>query len=206
MPRTTPNRKVDREIIDVLDTPQPTGTDPVPAPVAAPAPAFRLHSVPDRPAAPAQPDTAEQRRIKELEDRLAQELGKKDPEQEYEQPADGERILIHFVADGLTSLGHIWYRGQELEFTVGSQAYRDTCDRNGRTWLSLRDDPEAQERRWGHVKFRSGPWKGASYADAASKARFERLKGAAEYTEDDLAKADSAEARRRRAAPRLPLS
>ncbi len=198
MPRTTPNRKVDREIIDVIGDPQPTGTEtPTPAPGAVPV--RILHAVKD--------DSPEQARIRELEDRLAQELGKKDPEQEFEEAvAEGETILIHFVADGLTALGHIWYTGQELEFTVGSQAYKDTCDRNGRSWLTLRDDPEAQEARWGHVKFRSGPWRGASYAEAKAKGRFERLKGAAEYTEADLAAADLAEARRRRAAPRLPLS
>lgn len=218
-PNVTPQNA---EVIDVLaDDPLPTGTDsPVPLrqpdrepdreperePVRErPVPASRtLRLIREKQDATLTPD---QVRIKELEDRLAKEMGRKDPDQEFEvADPDGETILIHFVADGFTALGHIWYRGQELEFTVGSPAYNDTRDRYGWSWLSLRDDAAAQEARYKEVKFRSGPWPGAAYADAATKARFEPLKDVKPLTEADLAVADRAEARRRRAAPRLPLS
>jgi hypothetical protein len=215
--RTTP------QVVDVLADPQPTGTDPVPAPALEPArepaPARRLHSVPaatpHTPPVPESELTPEQRRIRDLENQLALERGRKDPEQEFEvasEPADGDNIIIHFVADGFTALGHVWRRGQELEFTVGGGAYLDTCNRFGWSWLELRDNPAAQEDKWGEVKFRSGPWTGLTYADAAKKARFERLgplrEGQLAPTapdENELARADEAERRRRRAAPRLPL-
>lgn len=158
--------------------------------------------------------TPEQRRIRDLENQLALERGKKDLE-----PQDGDltapgadgNIHIHFLEDGITALGKVWYRGQELEFEPGSQAYRDTCDRTGWSWLSLRDDDFAQVERWGTVKFRSGPWPGRSYADAA-KVPFDMLKqidgkgSVPRPSEEDLERAAKAEARRRRAAPLLPAS
>ncbi len=188
------------EVVDVLTpAPAPAVTPADPPPAATPA----------RPV-PEQQLTPEQRRIRDLENQLALERGRKDPEPEFDPvPADAqETIRIHFVAEGLTALGQVWHRGQELEFVPGSAAYRDTCDRFGRSWLDLRDDPAAQEARWNEVKFRSGPWPGKSYADAAG-ARFESLAPLKEGqrltpTEDELAKADKAEALRRRAAPRLP--
>lgn len=178
------------------DNPRPTGTE-------APAPARRLQSVPTNESSL----TPEQRRIRDLENKLALEMGKKDPTQEYEvADANGDVIVVHFVADGFTALGHVWFRGQELEFTVGSSAYNDTCDRNGWSWLSLRDDPSTQESRYGEVKFRSGEWKGLSYQDGATKGRFERLAGVNPPTAVELSAADVAERKRKRAAPRLPLN
>lgn len=213
-------RRSTPQVVDVLADPvpasRPTATDPAPQPTPArstPAqstpvqPARRLHSVPNE-----EELTPEQRRIRDLENQLALERGRKDPEQEYEQAdATGETILIHFVADGFTALGQVWCRGQELEFTVGSGAYRDTCDRFGRSWLELRDNPAVQENKWGEVKFRSGPWPGLSYRDA-TKAQFDRLapiregqRPPAPPDETELGRADEAERRRRRAAPRLPV-
>jgi hypothetical protein len=152
----------------------------------------------------------EQRRIRELENQLAVERGRKDPQAELEKPKRSkENVLIHFVGDGFTALGQIWYRGQELEFTPGSGAYQDTCDRSGRSWLELREDESTQIEKYGEVMFRPGPWPGKSYTDASSVA-YEQLKplksgGAfAPPSEEELAKAAAAEAKRRRAAPRLP--
>ncbi len=209
-----PRRSQSPQIVDVLGSApdgRPTASDPAPAPVptqpSSPpaAPARRLHAVS---AGPSESQLSpEQRRIRELEDKLAKEMGKKDPEQELEVADQaGETILIHFVADGLTVLGHTWYRGQELEFTVGSPAYQDTFDRNGWTWLALRDQPDVQEAKYGEEKFRSGPWKGLPYEAGATKGRFEKLTGVNPPTADELSKADDAERRRKRAAPRLPVS
>lgn len=193
----------------VLDPGEPDTTlDPQPdEPPVIPAP---TDPTPTRPA-PEHVLSPEQRRIRDLENQLALERGKKDPEPELEPPAeDGENVVIHFVADGITALGHNWYRGQELEFTVGSPAYRDTCDRHGWSWLSLRDDEAAQVAKYGEVKFRPGPWPGQDYLDA-STAAYEPLRplrgdGKVERpSEDDLRRAALAEAKRRRAAPRLPI-
>jgi hypothetical protein len=210
MPRT---RRVAAgpEVVDVLNpqslTPDEPDTEPgnpdePPTPPPAPGPT--------EPVLAPQQLTPEQRRIRELEHQLAKERGHKDPATQLETPtADGENILIHFLEDGFTALGQVWYRGQELEFTKGSAVYRDTCDRNGRSWLDLCRDDFAQVERYGRVMFRSGPWGGKSYKDAV-KAPYEQLKsltGAGTVpppSEDDLAKAAAAEQARRRAAPRLP--
>jgi len=202
------------EVVDVL-----AQVVPVPAPVELPPvveiPTFEL--LPDDPApaprpAPESTLTPEQRRIRDLENQLAVERGRKDPEPELEEPAEPGaqgNILIHFVAEGFTALGMVWRRGQELEFVPGSPAYRDTCDRFGRSWLELRDNEQAQVERFKEVKFRSGPWLGKSYAEVAS-AHFERLKPLQDGqslapTEQELRQAALAEARRNRAAPRLPV-
>jgi hypothetical protein len=211
MPRNTYRKGA--SVVNVI---APAETAPEPAPLA-PEPVPPVPEV-EQPApvmvrpTPENQLTPEQRRIRDLENQLALERGRKDPEPELEpsvNPGDDNNILIHFVADGLTALGTVWCRGQELEFTPGSAAYRDTCDRGGRSWLDLRNNPTAQEQRWGEVKFRSGPWPGQDYT-AAAKARFEALQPLKEGqqlqpTEDELAKAVAAEKRRGRAAPRLPL-
>ncbi len=186
-------------IVDVLNPGTEPGVDPVlPEPVAdVAAPAFVPARVPESEMTP------EQLRIRDLENQLALERGRQDPEPELEPaPATGENILIHFTADGLTALGKIWVRGQEIEFAPGSRAYADTCDRNGRSWLELRDNPAAQEARWGEEKFRSGPWPGQPLL-AVAKERFDNAAGGP--TEEQLRQAAEAEARRNRAAPRLPV-
>jgi hypothetical protein len=157
--------------------------------------------------------TPEQRRIRELEDQLAREQGKKDPEPEYEvaQPGSTENILIHILEDGFTALGRVWYRGQELEFTPGSQPYRDTFDRRGWSWLTLVDDEFAQVDKYGSIKFRRGPWPGKPLTAAASLAVQKPLRvvgGDASVTpptEAELEAAQAAELKRNRAAPRLAV-
>jgi hypothetical protein len=191
----------------VVDVFAPEPADPVAAtaqPVEAPvhqSPVVVAPQAPTRPV-PEHQLTADQRRVRELENQLAVERGRKDPEPEMEfAPAGGSNIVIHFVGDGISALGKVWTRGQELEFAPDSPAFRDTCDRNGRSWLSLVDDPVGQEARWREVKFRRGPWPGKPFAAAATEV-FDGPKP----TADELRRADEAEARRNRAAPRLPVN
>lgn len=145
-------------------------------------------------------------RIRELEHQLALERGKKDPEIAEPDPGaveglgDDTNIVIHILEDGFTHAGKVWYRGQELEFVPGSQQWRETCDRTGRSWLDLRGDEFAQVERWGKVMFRNGPWPGRSYLDAA-KELFDGVAGTPD--EEQLRAAQQAEARRRRAVPSL---
>lgn len=105
--------------------------------------------------------TADQLRIQELEDQLAKRnalVAENSPTQ-YAQPVgDGEHILIHVLIDGFVAKGEVWYRGQELEFVVGSRAYEETKDRNGNTWVSLASDPGGQIRRWGVQYLGTGPF------------------------------------------------
>lgn len=222
MPNTKRNgTRGAQEIIDLF-----ASTQPAPPPLEDPNVFDPIAPTPDEDtvvATPPTPDptpmrpkperelTPDQRRIRDLEDRLAKEMGGKDPDQELESPLpDGENILIHFLEDGFTALGRVWFRGQELEFTAGSGAYADTCDRYGRSWLELADREFDQVEKYGRVMFRRGPWPGKSYVDAA-KVPFEKLrplKGDGTITgpgPQELEAAARAEQRRGRAAPRLPV-
>jgi hypothetical protein len=87
-------------------------------------------------------------------------------------PKDGEKVLIHVRQDGFTACGRVWYRGQELEFTVGAPNWQSTCDVHGKSWLLLSDVD--QIRRYGEVMFGHGPWPGLSYDDARSVAAEDR--------------------------------
>jgi hypothetical protein len=117
-------------------------------------------------------------------------------------PTEGEAVLIHFVADGLTAFGQVWYRGQELEIGPGHPRWGEALG-----WITL--SKFQQIERWGAQKFDFGPWPGRrSYADAAGG--FELLSGTDPAgnkvtitgpSEQQLRDADAAEARRGRAVP-----
>jgi hypothetical protein len=99
-------------------------------------------------------------RIKELEDRMAKRnaiIAENAPTR-YAKAGNGEKVLIHFVYDGMIAFGQNWYRGQELEFEVGGETYKRTQDRNGASWLDLANNPNAQILRWGHHYFSPGPF------------------------------------------------
>ena len=121
--------------------------------------------------------------------------------QEYVPPA-GESVLIHFVADGLTAFGQVWYRGQELEIGPAHPRWPEA-----RGWITL--SRFQQVERWGEQKFDFGPWPGRrSYTDALGS--FEQLGGTdaqgnkvtfAGPSEAELRAADEAEQRRARGVP-----
>ena len=103
--------------------------------------------------------TANQLRIKMLEDQLAKrnaDIVTNAPPEYVADSGDGERLVLHFEQDGFMALGQMWYRGQEIEFVLGSPAYERTKDRTGFTWLSLVDDPSGQLARWGKHYFARG--------------------------------------------------
>lgn len=137
----------------------------------------------------------EQKKIRELEDKLAVSEARKfeTSDDVYEEPSDGEVIKIHILEDGLTFQGAIWYRGQEVDFVVGGTAYEQTKDRNGRSWLELRDDIDAQWTRYGKLMFASGPWRGKKW-DQVSEFN-------SEVTSEEAIAAARKEAARRNAAP-----
>lgn len=151
--------------------------------------------------------SADQLRIRELEHRLALAEGKKDVLGEAEIAEPGpDNIVLHFLEDGLTALGQVWMRGQELEFAPGSRAFEDTKDRTGKSWVSLVDDEFAQVSKWGKVMFRRGPWPGKTYADGTYEV-LGQVGGTGTVpapTQTELAVATEAERARRRAAPTLP--
>lgn len=166
----------------------------------------------DEPLGPTQPEepkpTPEQQEIERLRHQVAQLAGKKDAEPEVEQltaPGSSDNIRIHFLEDGLTALGQVWYRGQELEFEPGSRAYQDTFNRFGQSWLELAGNDFAQVDRWGKVMFRPGPWPGKNYVDGT----FEPMRAEKDDarvgvpSQEELAAADK-KRQTQRSAPRLP--
>ncbi len=212
MPRGIPNSGQRKPRTQPADAPAET-TDAAVAVYDAEAdddaPAAAPQAAPVDTSAPDHELTAEQIEIKNLRDRLARETGKKDVEPEVDDtpvPSDGEVIVIHFLEDGATALGKMFYRGDELEFVVGSQAHKDTFDRNGKSWLDLRFDEFAQAEKFnGKIMFRNGPWPGKTYADGS----FEGMRSDKDPnvklrppTAEELEAAERA--RKRRSAPRLP--
>lgn len=101
--------------------------------------------------------TEEQKQIRDLEDKLAQRRAEDlVRQQERFEAGEGQSILIHFLEDGLTALGRVWYRGQELEVVQGGDAWERTLDVNGESWLD--QDENTQILLHGKVMFRKGPW------------------------------------------------
>lgn len=117
---------------------------------------------------------------------------------------DEQVIRIHFLEDGFTALSKIFYRGDELEFDRDSQAYKDTLDKNGKSWLDYRLDEFGQVDRWGRIMFRNGPWPGKTYAAGTwENLRLEKGEGTIPPpTDEQIARAEKL--RQRRDAPTLP--
>lgn len=106
--------------------------------------------------------TPEQLQIRALQDELARTKGASiETIQEVVEEVNGEGFLIHILEDGLTVAGRVRYRGEEILF--GPEAYEETKDRFGQSWLH--QDDTAQFERWGSVKFRKGPWPGKKTYD-----------------------------------------
>lgn len=122
-------------------------------------------------------------------------------------PAEGQTVVIHFIADGLTAFGQVWFRGQEIEIGPGHPRWEQA-----RTWILL--DRMAQVERYGKQFFERGPWPGRrSYLDGAGD--FQRMyagrDGEGKLTgafagpgEQALREADERERRRGRAVPGMP--
>jgi hypothetical protein len=114
-------------------------------------------------------------------------------------PSEGEAVLIHFVEDGLTAFGRVWYRGQELAIGPDHPRWAEALG-----WIML--DKAAQFERWGKQYFDHGPWPfQRSYVDPG--ARYEEMKTVGGQgrvpgpSEEELRRADAAEAARGRGVP-----
>lgn len=118
------------------------------------------------------------------------------------QRSEGEAILIHFVDDGFTFAGQVWYRGQEIEIGPDHPRWEEVL-----RWITM--DKYQQIERYGKQYFDHGPWPGQpSYSGVP----FERVYtgrdsdgnltgGFAGPGEEALRAAEEAERRRNRAVP-----
>lgn len=152
--------------------------------------------------------TDDQRRIRELEAKLDALLSGNvappaavvdDSKETARQQAidNGDLIVLHFLESGFTTNGGSWYLGQEVEFDRNSQAYKDTCDRNGKSWTSMSE--VEQYDRYGKLYFRPGPWPFKTW---------ESLLEDPSLTDDERKKVQAAIAKeqaRGRRVPRVPM-
>lgn len=112
-------------------------------------------------------------------------------------PKPGESVVIHFVADGLTVFGKVWYRGEELEIGPDHPRWDEA-----RSWILM--DKWAQMDRYGEQKFDQGPWPGqrgfggAAFEQLATMDKKGKFAGP---SEDQLRQAEQERARRGRAVP-----
>lgn len=149
--------------------------------------------------------TAEERAERERQHAEAMKVAAQFEAQQLQyQPSQGEAVLIHFVDDGFTFAGQVWYTGQEIEIGPDHPRWAEVL-----TWITL--NKYQQIERYGKQYFDHGPWPGrGSYTDAAG--HFERLytgrDSQGNFTgafigpgEDALRQADEAERRRNRAVP-----
>ena len=75
----------------------------------------------------------------------------------------GKLHHIHFVEDGFTAMGEVYYRGQELTVVEGSSEWEQCSDKKGKSWLNYtRRD---QLLTYGKVFFEPGPWQGLTYEE-----------------------------------------
>jgi hypothetical protein len=77
--------------------------------------------------------------------------------------AEKDAVTIHFVEDGFTALGRVWYRGMELTLGRSSPGWNAALDREGNGWFQMPEDE--QDRRFGKVMFRPGPWPGEPWSE-----------------------------------------
>ncbi len=115
-------------------------------------------------------------------------------------PVQGESILIHFVEDGLTFAGKVWYRGQEMEIGPAHPRWPEVVG-----WIIL--DAEGQTARWGKPYFVHGPWPGRrTYVDPSDRYEQLAVPGSKDQqfsgpSEEQLRQADAAERQRARGVP-----
>lgn len=145
----------------------------------------------------------EERAERQRQHNAAVAAGQRDPGLHFDPaPPEAETFLIHFLEDGFTAFGAVWYRGQELEVAIGSERWEQ-----GKHWLRWTDFDQME--RCGKIYFRQGQWPGKrSYTEAAGG--FQRLTAIGSTGEvtgpslEQLQAADEAERRRNRGVPRVP--
>lgn len=74
-------------------------------------------------------------------------------------------VIIHFLKDGFTAGGQLWYVGQEFRVRLGSPEHEAQKDRNGNCWFEMSELD--QIARYGEVYFKPGPWPGLPWDDLA---------------------------------------
>lgn len=144
--------------------------------------------------------TPQERAEREAQHAAALAAGQELPPLQYELPT-GQTYLIHILEDGFTFAGQVWYRGQQLEFIVGSARWEQA-----QAWIGM--DDWAQMAQYGKIYFRPGPWPGKRYSDALQPENQVPQLGDSDGkpavkgpSQQELERAEQLEARRRNAVP-----
>jgi hypothetical protein len=82
-------------------------------------------------------------------------------------PTDENAVTVHFVEDGLTLLGKVWFRGEELTVNPGTRQWEEVqvVLKGGSKRNLLTLDEDEQIDRWGKRFFREGLWRGKRLTD-----------------------------------------
>jgi hypothetical protein len=114
----------------------------------------------------------------------------------FEAP-DEKGVLIHFVEDGLTAFGRVWYRGQELQIGPDNPRWAEA-----QRWILL--TKWQQVERYGKQYFDQGPWPGIRSYEGAAYEQLNTLDRNGKFagpTEEQVRQAEDAERRRGRGIP-----
>ena len=101
----------------------------------------------------------------------------------------GELVVYHFVNDGFTKYGKLWYRGEEIKFDSSSARWQ-----KDRHIFEL--TAAEQEKKWGKELFRPGSWQGERFE--WSEEAYE--KALSEHDRDAIARLEQA-----KKAPKTPF-
>lgn len=104
---------------------------------------------PPKPAGELTPEEKAQRDLEHQQALAANAAFDREAAPDFE-PSRGERLVIHFVDDGFTALGHVWMRGQQISIGPDHPRWPDVI-----RWISL--TPEQQMNVYGKQFFAAGP-------------------------------------------------
>lgn len=123
----------------------------LPAGGQAPAAAV-VDAGPPKPAAMLTPAEREERERQHVEAVAALRRAEEQvPDIDQQADPSAKKILIHFVGDGFTWAGRVWYRGDQLEIGPEHPRWDSAVG-----WITL--DKVQQVQRYGRVIFDTGPW------------------------------------------------
>ena len=112
-------------------------------------------------------------------------------------PQEGESVIIHFIEDGLTAFGKVWYRGEEIEIGPDHPRWPEA-----KGWVLL--SKWEQMDRYGKQYFDQGPWpgqRGFAGAPFEQLATMDKKAKFAGPSPEELRQAEEARLRRGRAIP-----
>lgn len=79
------------------------------------------------------------------------------PELPNVDPNDASAVTVHFLDDGFTALGRVWYRGEQITVSKNSKEWEE----DGRHWMKMTEYD--QIKKYGKRLFGHGEWPYSGY-------------------------------------------